>query len=153
MLLEIDISDESHLKFTYQLMQERYQQQYKDNINIKYLSSETLPSYYSHVKWIKKHGSGNLRLYKVGDDFAALVTHFEIQDVSADITINNEIGIFVLERYWGKGIGYECLKEFLSQNPDLVAYAKINPNNTRSINLFKKLGFECIAQIWRNKNG
>ena len=55
-----------------------------------------------------------------------------------------EIGIKLLERNWGKGIGYEALTLFVSSLADERGeegfIAKIAPDNLASIRLFQKLG-------------
>lgn len=55
-----------------------------------------------------------------------------------------ELGIKLLERHWGKGIGYGALKEFLpilaEEHKQTGFIAQIAPDNLASIRLFQKLG-------------
>lgn len=63
-----------------------------------------------------------------------------------------EFGVSVLKGYWGNGIGEELIKYLISWSKSSGIIRKINlrvrTDNTRGINLYKKLGFleEGIAK-------
>ncbi len=56
-----------------------------------------------------------------------------------------EFGVSVLMEYWGNGIGEEMIKYLISWSKNSGIIRKINlrtrADNTRGINLYKKLGF------------
>ncbi|MCY6369478.1 GNAT family N-acetyltransferase [Clostridium ganghwense] len=56
-----------------------------------------------------------------------------------------EFGVSVLKKYWGNGIGEELIKYLIEWSKKSGTIRKINlrvrTDNTRGINLYKKLGF------------
>lgn len=56
-----------------------------------------------------------------------------------------EFGVSILKEYWGNGIGEELIKYLISWSESSGIIRKINlrvrTDNTRGINLYKKLGF------------
>lgn len=71
-----------------------------------------------------------------------IVGHININKIDEK---SAELQIVIGEKeYWGKGIGFEAIKQVLEQAGSL-GYRKITvevrPENTRAINLYKKSGF------------
>lgn len=83
-----------------------------------------------------------------------------IQDNEDDVgsiylTKNNEIGIFLLKKIQGKGIGFSALKLLTANNPRVRYLANVNPKNKKSIQFFKNNGFKLIQHTYeleKNKN-
>jgi [ribosomal protein S5]-alanine N-acetyltransferase len=73
--------------------------------------------------------------------------------------INVEIGYFLSEKYWGKGIAHRAVKALTSyafSNFDIVrVYAETFSDNIRSRRTLEKAGFVLEANLRRNiiKNG
>ena len=63
---------------------------------------------------------------------------------SVYLSYKNEIGISVLKKYRRKGFGENAIKELIKMYPEVNYYANINPANSKSIELFKKLGFITV---------
>lgn len=70
-----------------------------------------------------------------------------------------EIGYYIAESYWGKGIGTSAIKqicEYIFQNTDIIRiYAEPFAHNTGSCRILEKCGFECEGILRKNavKNG
>lgn len=65
-----------------------------------------------------------------------------------------EFGVSVLKEYWGNGIGEELIKYLIDWSKESEVIRKINlrtrSDNTRGINLYKKLGFMEEGVITRD---
>lgn len=77
---------------------------------------------------------------------------------AAYITLQNEIGIGILKEHQGKGYGPEAIQTMLQRYTPLPAkpsyrpgyfVANINPENARSISMFKGLGATHISNTYR----
>lgn len=150
MLVPFNIENKEHVKFSYRLLVERYQ--YSDVINTPGLSLNQLPSCEDHSKWLKRQASAEYFLWEKEKEFVAQVFLRTSTSDDSDLAIANEVGIFVLEKYWGTGIGTAAVNALLEKHPHKTIYAKLNPENKRSENLFKKLGFNNITNIWSVNN-
>lgn len=146
MLISFDYENDSHLKFSYLLLVERYQN--ADRINTPGFSLKKLPSYPDHCEWLRKQTAAEYYLWQQQGEFVAQVFLRSGSSEMTDLAIRNEIGVFVLEQYWESGIGTAAVSALLEEHPHKTIYAKINPENKRSENLFKKLGFQNITNIW-----
>jgi len=60
------------------------------------------------------------------------------------LTRDNEIGVGVLRKYWGKGYGRSAIKEIMQTCQRDRYYANVSPLNMGSQKLFKKMGFEIL---------
>ncbi|GAA0180957.1 GNAT family N-acetyltransferase [Clostridium sediminicola] len=65
-----------------------------------------------------------------------------------------EFGVSILKEYWGNGIGEELIKYLIRWSENTGIIRKINlrvrTDNTRGINLYKKLGFSKEGIIKRD---
>jgi len=65
-----------------------------------------------------------------------------------------EFGVSVLREYWGRGIGEELIKYLIGWSRGSGIIRKINlrvrTDNTRGINLYRKLGFEEEGTLRRD---
>ena len=64
------------------------------------------------------------------------------------LTHKDEIGIFIFKAHQGKGYGRAAVRELMRENGGLRYKANINPQNERSANLFKSLGFKIIQHTY-----
>jgi len=72
---------------------------------------------------------------------------------------NIEVGYFIAEEYWGKGVATEAVRqliEYIEKNFDVVRiYAEVFEHNKASMKVMQKNGFylECIRKKSVIKNG
>lgn len=104
------------------------------------ISHKVVPTYGNHLKFVRS---------KPYRDWFIIIKHISSGiDLLGTIyfTYNNEVGIFIPNRFQQKGIGSEALKEIINKYPTEILYANINPKNIRSIKFFQKHGFELFAE-------
>jgi RimJ/RimL family protein N-acetyltransferase len=76
-----------------------------------------------------------------------------IQDIDEDLgsiylTKDNEIGIFLIKKIHGTGIGFSVLELLIEKNPRSRYLANVNPKNKKSIQFFKNNGFKLIQHTY-----
>ena len=134
-------------KFLYQLLKERPK--------CCYISHKKLPTFDRHDTFVRSMPYKDWQIINIWD------TTCENQIIedggggfikvgSVYLTNANEIGIFILKKYRGKGLAKAALKLFMSQHKGPFL-ANINPANIKSIVLFKRLGFRHIQNTYRSK--
>lgn len=124
-----------YLQFLYELLAERLDE---PDTNI---SHTKMPTWEEHIEFVQ-NGSG----YKL---------HWVVCNANARrdcigvvyLTEDNEIGVHIDRGHRDSGYGRWAIKELLAfcdsdLDSEAVFYANINPNNKRSIYLFKSLGFK-----------
>lgn len=75
----------------------------------------------------------------------------EATDVCAgaiNLTYNDEIGIALFKRHWGKGFAQAAIDELMRLHPRARYLANIAPTNEPSIRLFERLGFSPIQTTY-----
>lgn len=74
-------------------------------------------------------------------------------------SITAELGYYIAEPYWGKGIGTSAVKQicdYIFQNTDIIRiFAEPFAHNTGSCRILEKCGFKCEGTLRKNavKNG
>ncbi len=140
MQLEDVYLDEDPFGILWKLMLERRDE---SEVNISF----QMPTWESHVSFVKSMPYPYWYFIRVGGDIAGYVS----------MTDRNEIGIVPFKRCRGKGIGKRALTMFMDlvrlqpAHPSMVRggfLANINPDNERSIRLFKSLGFKKIQETY-----
>ena len=126
-LKEVDGKD---VQFLYNLLDERKP--------VTYISHKKMPTYEEHVNFVKSSPYSKWYIIEVDGERAG----------SIYLTKQNEIGIFLNENLQEKGIGSNALNVLIGKNPDLRYLANINPENKKSIEFFKKLGFTLIQYTY-----
>jgi L-amino acid N-acyltransferase YncA len=63
------------------------------------------------------------------------------------LTRDSEIGITIKEEHQGKGYGRQGILCLMYSFPINFWLANINPKNTRSVELFKSLGFHLYEEL------
>ena len=122
--------DEKDVQFLYNLLEERKP--------VTYISHKKMPTYEEHVNFVKSSPYSKWYIIEVDGKRAGTIY----------LTKQNEIGIFLNEGLQEKGIGSNALNVLIGKNPDLRYLANINPENKKSIEFFKKLGFRLIQYTY-----
>ena len=128
--LKLKEVDEKDVQFLYNLLEERKP--------VTYISHKKMPTYEEHVNFVKSSPYSKWYIIEVDGERAG----------SIYLTKQNEIGIFLNEGLQEKGIGSNALNVLIGKNPDLRYLANINPENKKSIEFFKKLGFTLIQYTY-----
>ena len=128
--LKLKEVDEKDVQFLYNLLEERKP--------VTYISHKKMPTYEEHVNFVKSSPYSKWYIIEVDGERAG----------SIYLTKQNEIGIFLNEGLQEKGIGSNALNVLIGKNPDLRYLANINPENKKSIEFFKKLGFRLIQYTY-----
>lgn len=116
-------------RFVYQLLKER---QNEPNVNINF----QMPTYEDHKEYLLD--ALYFEWYKQA--FIMYIGRKKIGQVY--VTKDNEIGVFVLKAYQGKGYGREAVKRIIQATESDVFTAHVNGANEKSKRLFKALGFK-----------
>ena len=128
--LKLKEVDEKDVQFLYNLLEERKP--------VTYISHKKMPTYEEHVNFVKSSPYSKWYIIEVDGKRAGTIY----------LTKQNEIGIFLNEGLQEKGIGSNALNVLIGKNPDLRYLANINPENKKSIEFFKKLGFTLIQYTY-----
>src|ERR1700760_1073218 len=124
----------SAVVFLYDLLAERE--------SIANISHREMPSFEMHRNFVDSHPY--LAWYIVyADDVPVGATY---------LTHEHEIGIFILKGHQKNGYGKQAIYLLMKLHPVKRFLANIAPGNSRSIEMFKKLGFELL-QLTFTKEG
>ena len=147
MLVKLDAKNRQHGYFSHLLLRERYAN--ASVINIAGSSLPSLPPIDDHLRWLGNNCDYDYYIWTdPADGIPKAIATIRVRyNSQQDVTLINEVGIFVLEEYQGAGAGTSALTELFEAVQDKL-YAKINPANERSEGLFRKLGLNHIANIW-----
>lgn len=102
-----------------------------------------------------------------GDDVYAFAVHNSVKSLAAPCLQAGksftggraELGYYIAEKYWGRGIMTEAVKqvcEYVFDKSDIIRiYAEPFANNTASCKVLEKAGFQCEGILRSNavKNG
>lgn len=67
---------------------------------------------------------------------------------SVYLSKQDEIGVFLFQKFQGNGLGPEAVKELMKRTPRRKFYANINPANAKSAEMFQSLGFTHLQQTF-----
>jgi len=123
---------DSDASFLYILLIER-----EPEMNI---SHTQMPTWLEHRKFINNHPY-----------FAwyVLITSTGAKAGSIYLTFNDEIGIQLLKKYQGNGLGQQAVMELMYKNPRKQYFANINPKNKKSQKFFRMFKFHCVQWTYR----
>jgi RimJ/RimL family protein N-acetyltransferase len=122
----IDVySDPTAPTFLYMLLRERTPQQS--------ISHKRMPSIEEHLAFIESNPYPHWFLIEVDDDVVG----------SVYLTSNREIGIFILPKFHGRGIGKAVIDRMRRDYPGKLL-ANVNPENAVSRKMFEGLGAKLI---------
>jgi RimJ/RimL family protein N-acetyltransferase len=126
-LREIDVTD---FRFLFNLLKQR---DVRANI-----SHKKMPTYNDHVKFVKS--KPYTKWY--------IIQKSKIKVGSIYLSKNDEIGIFINEKFHGEGFATDALKLLINKNPRSRYLANVNPKNLRSAKFFKKNNFKLIQHTY-----
>lgn len=129
-MLLLDVyEDQNSAQILYDLLKER-----DETININHRS---LPSWSDHVRYIESHPYEAWYLIEVD---GAIVG-------ACNLTVDNELGVFIFEAHQGHGYGPQALKLLMAKHGNRKYIANINPKNQKSAATFAKLGFRPVYTV------
>lgn len=110
------------------------------NINI---SHQAVPSFREHVRFMKS------RPYK---SWFLLRLPSEGYCGAINLTKRDEVGIFLLPKFQGRGLGTQAVRLLLARHPEVKRFlANISPRNPRSALFFESLRFKPIQNTYELK--
>jgi len=128
--LKLRIVKKSDSDFLYNLLKER-----DPRANI---SHKKMPNIKQHEKFIlSKPYSKWYIIQNIDEDLGSIY-----------LTKDNEIGIFLIKKIQGKGIGFNALQLLIEKNPRSRYLANVNPKNKKSTQFFKNNGFKLIQHTY-----
>lgn len=128
--LKLKLVSKIDYEFLYELLKER-----DDKMNI---SHKKMPTFNQHVKFV------NSKPYSKW--YVIVLNNQKIGSIY--ITQINEIGIFLKKEFHKKGLGDKILQLLMQMNPKDRYLANVNPQNKKSIDFFKKNGFNIIQHTY-----
>lgn len=126
----LDVYDQPGAEvYLYALLQER-----DGSINI---SHQVMPTPAQHLRFVHSHPYRDWCLIDAGEIVGATY-----------LTKQNEIGIFIFKMHQGRGLGKQALALMKERHQDRRLLANINPDNTRSAELFRSAGFKLVQHTY-----
>lgn len=127
----IPVDDElSHLRSLYDLLAERTPEQS--------ISHKAMPTFEQH------------RAFVASNPYLEWLLIEEKERVVGSIYLSkqDEIGVFIFNKYQGEGRGAQAVSMMMARHPKKRLLANINQKNEASINCFTNLGFKLIQQTY-----
>lgn len=103
------------------------------------ISHKKMPTWQHHCHFVKNNPYYYWFIIKNGNENIGNVY----------LTLQNEIGIFLLKKHIGKGFGKKVLNLLIEKNNCSFYLANISPKNKQSIAFFKKEGFKLIQYTYK----
>jgi RimJ/RimL family protein N-acetyltransferase len=97
-----------------------------------------MPTWNQHRKFIARRPYSAWYLIKLREDYVGAIY----------LTALNEIGISILARWRGFGLGPRAICLLMRRHARKRYLANINPRNKKSIRLFQRMGFYIIQQTY-----
>ncbi len=110
----------------------------KERDNKTNISHKKMPTYIEHVNFVKS--KPYTKWY--------IIQNSQIKIGSIYLSKYDEIGIFINEKFHGKGFATDALKLVIDKNPRTKYLANVNPKNIRSTKFFKKNNFKLIQHTY-----
>lgn len=116
------------------------------------ISHKEMPAWEEHVRFVSDHipvglEVGELRhIHSYADWCLIVVDNGTVGAVY--LTHQNEIGISIFDRYWGKGYATEAVKMIMQKHGPGRYLANVAPNNAPSHSLFRRLGGRVIQSTY-----
>ena len=143
MLKPVNLKNKHHLSFLFELLKERYE---TENVNIAGSSLPSLPTYEEYMTFLSSGRYKHMYIWETEKGPVAFLF----------LTVENELGTFVLKEYRNKSIAPRAIAAMLKKHPYEKITARINPKNIPPQKVVKALGFEHVFNVWlldRNKEG
>jgi len=126
-LREVNSELSTHIDFLFRLLSERTPDQS--------ISHKEMPTFEEHKAFVESEPY--TAWYLIDNVFSHEIVG------AAYLSRQNEIGIFILQKYHGNGFASDAIKELMRKH-DGPFFANVNPENWASRCLFDKLGFKMI---------
>jgi RimJ/RimL family protein N-acetyltransferase len=117
-------------RLLYELLEQRNPQ-----VNI---SHRVMPTWEQHRKFVARRPHPAWYLIRSGEDYVGAVY----------LTAMNEIGVSILNRWRGFGIGPRAIRMLMRKHPRERYLANINPRNEKSIRMVQQMGFRIIQKTY-----
>lgn len=114
----------------YELLKER-----EPHVNI---SHKRMPTFKQHRLFVRSAPYAYWYLIEVGKHYVG----------SIYLTRVNEIGIFLFAQHRDKNHGPKAIRQLIDKHPRDRYLANVNPANTKSIRLFRRLGFKPLQNTY-----
>ncbi len=115
----------------YELLKER-----TPDVNI---SHQKLPTFKKHASFVRWHPYRAWYLIKIDEDYVG----------SIYLSMQDEIGIFILKDHQGHGYGSTAIRALIEKHPERTCFlANVNPANKRSAKMFGRLGFTLLQHTY-----
>jgi len=98
---------------------------------------KTLPSWEEHMKFVLSEPY--YKWYIIYEDEEP-IGHI-------NLTLDRKVGVFLFERFRGKGLGEEAIRRLVGLHPGPL-YAEVNPLNAPSIVFFTRLGGKLVQHTY-----
>jgi RimJ/RimL family protein N-acetyltransferase len=117
-------------EFLYTLLEERTPEQS--------ISHRKMPPWRGHVRFFKSRPYRAWYLIKTRGEFVGAVY----------LSRADEIGIFVLRKFQGSGLGPKAVHALMKAHPRRRYLANVNPANKASDGMFRRLGFSHLQTTY-----
>lgn len=124
--------DRSDYRFLYELLVERYEDA---DVNIAGMARSELPSYEEHVAYLDARVSVRFDVILLDGERAG----------SLHLSPDRVASCFVLRSCAGRGVGVRACRELFS-SCSLPALAYVNPRNTPSVRMARRLGMVLVEE-------
>jgi RimJ/RimL family protein N-acetyltransferase len=101
------------------------------------ISHKRMPTFECHKAFVEKRPYFGWCLIEVNGEYVG----------ATYLSKEREIGIWIFAAYRGQGYGKQAVQEMMKRFPGEFK-ANINPQNDRSINMFKSMGFKHIQNTY-----
>src|SRR5262249_28022811 len=95
------------------------------------ISHDGMPTFKQHQRFVRSHPYPAWYLIEVGQRFVGAIY----------LSAQNEIGVFLFPQFQSRGHGPEAIRLIMERHPRGRFLANVNPSNTKSARLFRRLGF------------
>jgi RimJ/RimL family protein N-acetyltransferase len=114
----------------YKLLEER-----EAHVNI---SHRVMPGWKTHIAFVARRPYAAWYLIKSRNDYVGAIY----------LTAMNEIGVSILKQWRGRGFGSRAVRLLMQKHGRRRYLANINPRNTRSIRMFRRMSFRMVQQTY-----
>lgn len=138
--IPVNKDNPAHVEFLYKLLDER-----PPYANI---SHRGMPTFKQHEAFVRLEPYAAWYIVCVEPDYVD--DHPKPCEMIGSVyfTHANEVGIFLLRKWQGKGYGFKVLAKAESMAPEKRILANIAPSNDRSLILFEKAGYRLIQKTY-----
>lgn len=112
-----------------------------------FISHKNMPTWEEHCAFVANHPYGVWYLIE-GDEQGEVVGSVYMTKPPRPSVAGNEIGIFIFQRFHGRGLATRAVKLLMEKHGSQRYLANIAPTNEASLELFKGLGFTLVQHTY-----